>query len=524
MVVGAVLIFAVAGCLVGPDYAKPDLAMPDQWNAPLENGEQEGTPQVVQWWRSFGDAQLDSLVERALAANFDLRVAESRILEARAAESLTEADLWPAINASAAYKRIQNQKPASPSSDFAVSGASATLSRQGASVAATVLPVGAGGPSVTIAPDFTGAGGSRVTVGSPQGGASGLKRRTDLYQGGFDASWELDLFGGTRREAEAAQAQREAAEENRRDIQVSLSAEVARQYFSLRRAQASLDIAAKNIELQRDTLGLVQSRFDAGLTSELDVQNATAQLAVTEASVPGYAAEVQYAIHRLGVLLGGGPGLLQEELGPVVALPAAPPEVPVGLPADLLRRRPDVRRAERELAASTALIGAATADLFPKVSLTGSFTGQDDALYGIKRNANMMWSIGPGIRWPVFDAGRVRANIRIRNARQEQALTAYEKAVMTSLEDVENALVAYAKEQNRLLSLEKAVEANTSAVAIANDLYTQGLVSFLSVLEAERSLAATEVQHLQSRAAVLTHLTALFKSLGGGWNEAEASY
>ncbi len=519
MAIAGILAVSAAGCVVGPDYERPATAVPDRWNTPLGGGETEGTPQIAQWWRSFGDPALDSLVCRALDANFDLRTAESRIMEARASESLAESDLWPALNASAAYRRVQSQKPAPVSTDPALGGASLTFSQQGASVSATMLPMGAAGPSVMVSPDFTGAGNSRVTVGTPQGARGSAGRRNNLYQAGFDASWELDIFGGARRGAEAARANREAAEEALRDVRVTLTAEVARQYFNLRRAQAGLDIAAKNIELFRGSLELAQSRFDAGLTTMLDVQNATAQLAASEAAVPGHAAEIQYAIHRLGVLLGGEPGMLQGELSVAAPLPAAPPEVPVGLPSDLLRRRPDVRRAERQLAASTALIGAATADLFPRVSLTGSLTGQDDALYGIKRNANMLWSIGPGISWPVFDAGRIRANIRAQNARQEQALAAYEKAVMSSLEDAENALVAYAQEQNRLFSLEKSAAAGAEAVNLATDLYTKGLVTYLHVLDAERTLSSAEAQCVQSRANVLIHLTALFKALGGGWDE-----
>lgn len=516
------LVVGSAGCVVGPDYERPSVTVPDQWSNELEQGVSTGESDLAEWWKTFDDPMLDALVQQAIEANLDLRAAESRIREARAAETFSEADLWPALNASAGYRRIQNVKPEEPSRRFTIAGLSATATPLGLAPSATILPAGALGPSINISPDLTGGGNSRVTVSTPQArGTGGLQRHDDLYQAGFDAGWELDLFGGTRREIEAARAVTEAVEESRRDIQVSLTAEVARQYFSLRAAQAGLEIATKNIEIQQNTLDLVRARFDAGLVGELDVKNAEAQLASTEATVPTYAAAVQYAIHRLGVLLGGRPDALQDELSTVAALTTPPPDVPIGLPSDLLRRRPDVRQAERELAAATARIGVATADLFPKVSLTGLFSSQDDVLYGIKRNANMTWSIGPSIRWPVFDAGRIRANIGIQNERQEQALLAYEQAVLLSLEDVENALVAYAKEQNRMLSLAKAAEANRDAVAIAGDLYSQGLVNFLSVLEAERSLAATEAQHIQSRAAVLTHLVALFKALGGGWDVAE---
>ncbi len=511
----ALLALLLAGCVVGPDYEKPAPPVPEAWSTPLEGGEAAGEPDIAEWWHVFGDPALDALVARALEGSLDLRMAEARIRESRAAEEISGADLWPALNASAGYKRLQNKK--AESADASVNS-STGLSAQGVSRSHTLS---AGGTSVSVAPDLTGAGNSRVTVNRGRT-ASTPSRRADLFQAGFDARWELDVFGGTRREIEAARASREAAGEDLRAVRVSLAAEVARNYFTLREAQASLDIAARNAALQRDSLDLVRARFEAGLTNELDVRAAETQVAVTESGLPGHAARVQYAIHRLGVLMGRAPGALQEELAPAADLPPAPPMVPVGLPSDLLRRRPDVRAAERDLAAATARIGVATADLFPKFALTGALSGQDDALYGLKRGANLLWSVGPAVQWPVFDAGRIRANIRVQNARQEQALAAYEKAVLTALEEAENALVAYAREQNRLASLDQAVTAANGALTLAKDLHTQGLTDYLRVLDAERSVASAEAQRAQSRAAVLIHLAALYKALGGGWNPEDA--
>lgn len=514
----ALLALLPAGCVVGPDYEKPSPPLPDAWSTPLEGGEAAGEPDIAEWWRVFGDPALDALVARALEGSLDLRMAEARIRESRAAEEISGADLWPALNASAGYKRLQNRK--AEAADPSISS-STGLSAQGVSRSYTLSPGGAGGPSVTVAPDLTGAGNSRVTVNRGRT-ASTPSRRADLFQAGFDARWELDVFGGTQREMEAARASREAAEEDLRAVRVSLAAEVARNYFTLREAQASLDIAARNAALQRDSLDLVRARAEAGLTGELDVRAAETQVAVTESGLPGHAARVQYAIHRLGVLMGRAPGALREELAPAQDLPPAPPMVPVGLPSDLLRRRPDVRAAERNLAAATARIGVATADLFPKFALTGALSGQDDALYGLKRGANLLWSVGPTVQWPVFDAGRIRANIGVQTARQEQALAAYEKAVLISLEEAENALVAYAREQNRLASLDQAVTAANGALTLAKDLFAQGLTDYLRVLDAERSVASAEAQRAQSRAAVLTHLAALYKALGGGWDPEEA--
>jgi len=510
----ALMTALISGCMTGPDYRKPDISVPEKWSEPLEGGAKAGPAQLAQWWKSFGDPTLDSLVSRAIESNFDVRTAGARIREARASQRMTEAGFWPQLNASGSYARTQSKK----SQTQAPSGGSITLSPHGLGASVTGSPAGSSGPTVTLVPDLTGAGNSSVTISSAQGGGT-PKRQSDSFQAGFDASWELDLFGGTRREIEASKAYTEAAEENRRDVLVTLSAEVALNYIELRSAQNLLDIANDNIRIQKKTLELVRSRFEAGLTSELDVKTAEAQLSTTQSSVPGLESDIERSIHGLGVLLGREPGALKDELAPTASLPATPPEVPVGLPSELLRRRPDVRGAERELAAATARIGVATADLFPRFSLTGSFGGQSNTLDGLKLGANQLWSIGPGIKWPIFDSGRIRANIRVQNARQEQALTAYEKTVMISLEDVENALVAFAKEQSRQVSLSEAVDANRRAVDIANDLYAQGLVNFLNVLDAERALFAAEERRTQSKAAILTNLVSLYKALGGGWEE-----
>jgi multidrug efflux system outer membrane protein len=469
----ALTVALISGCTTGPDYKKPELTVSGKWSEPLEGGEKDGSPNLVPWWSEFSDATLDSLVTRAIQSNFDLRIAESRICEARASLQMTQADLWPQLDTAGSYQRTQSKKL----------------------------------PSVSV----TDAAGGKT------------KRQGDLFQAGFDASWEIDVFGGAWRAKEAAKADVEAAEENRRSVLVTLVAEIARNYFELRETQNRLDIARRNIRIQQDSLELVRSRFEAGLTNELDVTTAEAQLATSQSSVPNLEAAVKRSVHRLGVLLGHEPGTLQDELSPAAPLPSAPPEVLVGLPSELLRRRPDVRYAERTLAAATARIGVAMADLFPKFSLTGSFGGSSDTFEGLRLGANHTWSFGPGIRWPIFDAGRIRANIRVQNARQEQALLAYEKAVMISLEDVENALVIYAKEQNRLADLAAAVEANHKALDIANDLYAQGLVNFLNVLDAERSLFAAEDQLIQSKATILTGLVSLYKALGGGWEARTAS-
>jgi NodT family efflux transporter outer membrane factor (OMF) lipoprotein len=339
----------------------------------------------------------------------------------------------------------------------------------------------------------------------------------DLFQVGFDSSWEIDLFGGVRRSVEAANAQIQATEEDRRDILVILLSEVARNYVEVRGNQLRLAIARRNIDSQQQTVDLTQARFEAGLGSELEVAQAKAQLAATESLVPALETAARLAIHRIGVLLGQQPGSLLDELSIEAPIPLVPPEVPVGLPSDLLRRRPDIRLAERNLAAATALVGVATADLFPRFFLTGSLGQQTISFSDIALPESRFWSIGPTIRWPVFDAGRIRANIRVQDARQEQALVRYEQAVLLSLEEVENALVAYSKELARRRSLVESVDSNRRAVDISNELYSKGLVDFLNVLINQRSLYLAEETLAISDERVSTNLVALFKALGGGW-------
>jgi NodT family efflux transporter outer membrane factor (OMF) lipoprotein len=344
-----------------------------------------------------------------------------------------------------------------------------------------------------------------------------LERDSDLFQIGFDARWELDLFGGVRRAVEAAEADIDTALAEHQAVLVTLLGEVARNYLELRGAQAQLAITRDNLAAQQDTLDLSRIRFQAGLSSDLDVARAEAQVATTAAQIPTLERQTRQAIHRLGVLLGQGPGTLMAALSSTAPVPPPPPEVAVGLPAALLQRRSDIRRAERALAAATARIGVATADLYPRLALTGMLGLQSMQLSDLSQTASQFWAFGPSIRWPLFDAGRIRANIRVHDARQEQALIRYEQTVLTALEEVENALVAYRQEQVRQRSLAAAMAAHRRAVTLANELYTKGLSDFLTVLEAQRSLLAAESQLVQSNAALASHVVALYKALGGGW-------
>jgi NodT family efflux transporter outer membrane factor (OMF) lipoprotein len=419
------------------------------------------------WWASFNDGELESLIARAAQSNLDLRMAQARLQQARAVRGGSAADFWPSVDASGSYvreKESQNQP---------FFGA---------------LPLPANFPF-----------------------------EYSVYQAGFDASWEIDLFGGKRRALEAATADWEGAIEARNDAMVSLLAEVARNYVELRGAQQRIGIARRDIQLQKEVLELTRARFQGGVATELDVTRAAALLAGREAAIPPLETAERAAMYGLAVLLGQQPGELVVELSAPVAVPRVPSEVPIGLPADLLRRRPDVRRAERQLAAETARIGVAKSDWFPKISLTGDAGIESVSLSKWFEPGSRFWSIGPSLQWRVLDFGRVRAEVQAQTAVQEAALAAYQKAVLVSLQEAENAIVAYAQEQNRHRALADAVSENSRSLEMADNLYKNGRVNFLDVLDARRSLYQSDDELALSDQTVSLDLVALYKALGGGW-------
>lgn len=460
-------LVVLGGCSVGPNYRQPKPEKPGQWNSPLAGGETSRVSGITAWWKTFHDAELNSLVNRAVKANLDLKIAEARVREARAQYRIIAAAFGPTFDANGSYaKQLQ--------------------SKHQPIIGALPLP-------------------------------SSVPFENDVYQTGFDAAWELDVFGGTRRAAESGKAEVAAAEFGRRNALVMLLGEVGRNYVETRGFQRRLAIANKNIKAQQEALDIARDRFKNGLTSDLDVQQAATLLSTTQAAIPTLETLIQASIHRLDVLLGLQPGALVVELSKAAPIPGTPPRVPVGLPSELLCRRPDIQQAERQLAAATARIGVATADLFPKFSLTGVIGVQSVNTGDWFSPGSQFWNAGPTAQWRLFDSGRIRANIRVQNARQEQALANYEKVVLTSFEEVENALTAYAKEQVRHRSLEDAVKSSQDSLHLANQLYTKGLTNFINVLDAERSLYQTEDALAQSDKAVAQNLIALYKALGGGW-------
>jgi len=499
-----------AGCMVGPDYHAPRMDVPRGWvgtsTAPTtqQSITTQQEAQVAQWWTSFNDPILDSLIARAVESNLDLRQATARILQARAARGVVSAGLWPTLDGAASFRRSRSGSLSTGGG----SGGGAGATGGGASGGGSATGAGSVTPAVATGSSGSSGGSSVSTTPKPR----------NFYQAGLDAAWELDLFGGVRRGIEAADADIAATVEDRRAVLVTLTSEVALNYVQLRGLQQQIEIAKRNLEAQRASLRITQERFKAGeKTTRLDVANAEAQVATTQSGIPLLEATAQQTIYTLGVLLGREPGALLAELTPAKAIPSTPPAIPVGLPSDLLRRRPDIRSAEAQLHAATARIGVATADLFPRFSLTGSGGLQSSTLKTFGNWDGHFWSVGPSVSWTIFDAGRIFSNIRVQDALTQQALIAWQRTVLTALQDVESALVAYEKEQQRRDALIKAVMANRIAVEEARKLYLAGETDFLNVLSAQRALLASEDALAQSDRSIASDLIAIYKALGGGW-------
>lgn len=453
----AFAVLLAAGCAVGPDYERPRTEAPASWGEKADTS----TADLSRWWALFGDGTLSSLVDRAVRANPDLRIAAGRVHEARAQAGVVYGELLPEVDAGGFYSKSRLSPNGQP------------------------FPI----------PDLY----------------------QSHYNAAFTASWEIDLFGSVQRGYEAATADYESWIENRRNVLVVLLGDVARAYVGLRGDQLLIDVLRQNVVTAKDTEEITKARLAAGVATTLDVARAQALRASAESAIPPVEVAIKQSIHRLSVLIGTSPETLTAELSPPKAIPAAPTRVVVGLPSDLLLRRPDVRQAERRLAAATAAIGVATADLYPKISLTGAFGLDSLSSADFLKWESRAWSLGPSIRWPIFAGGRIRAQIEVQNAQQEQALASFEKSVLAALEEVENALVAYLREGDRRRSLDEAVVANRQAVEVADDLYKKGLTSFIDVLDAQRALYLSQADLARSQADVTLDLVLLYKALGGGW-------
>jgi len=465
VLLSAIIALALAGCAaVGPDYTRVEPDAPEKWHTQLQGGLNPGVldPETLaRWWRSLNDSELSSLEERAVKGNLDLKIAQARILEARALRGISKADFFPTIDASASSTNYRNSEN---SSSF---------------------------------------------------------QEHKLYSVGFDAGWELDIFGGIRRSVEAAQANLEATQMDLYDVLVSLLAEVALNYVEVRTFQTALTVTESNIKSQEETYELNRSRYQAGIINELAVQQSLYSLEQTRSLIPALQTGLEAAKNRLAVLLGEKPGAVHHELAERKPIPVPPVTVAVGVPAEAMRRRPDIRRAERNLAAQTARVGVATADLYPKFHLIGSIGLESVSTGNLLTPDSRAWSITPGVSWNIFRGGAIRQNIKVQSARQEQALIQYESAVLNAQEEVENVLVAYEKQQRRRQSLAAATAAAQKAVQLAQDQYKVGLVDFSNVLDAQRSLLSFQDQLAQSNGAVTSNLIRLYKALGGGWKSFE---
>lgn len=452
----------LGACAVGPDYVRPDPPLPASWQTEPAGFAGASAAPVGRWWDAFGDPELSSLVERATIANRDLAQAAGRVAEAQALYRATRSAQFPSLD----------------------SGADVAYQRS----------------SVNALP-----GGTDDT----------------LYGIGVSASWEVDLFGRVRRSVEASDARFQGSEEDQRDVLIAVIAEVAAAYFDVRTVQQRLAVARANLESQSRIVELTRIRFEGGIASSLDVAQAESIQASTRTVIPPLEAQLARQMNRLSVLLGENPGPLAAELAPPAPIPAPPAELTVLLPVDMVRQRPDIRFAERQLAAQTALIGVATADLYPRLTLLGTFGFDATDAAALFQGPSRSYSVGPSLRWNVFDAGRIRALIGAEQARAVQALAFYEQTILLALEEVENALVTYARLQEERAASADAIAAATLSLELATALYKDGIVDFQNVLDAQRTLLVFEDQLARVDGASVQSLVQLYRALGGGWSALE---
>jgi multidrug efflux system outer membrane protein len=471
----------LAGCAVGPNYVKPKPSVPAQWSpTAVANGSGGAAhvtserAQTVAWWSGFNDPTLTSLVQQSAAQNLDVKQAILRIQEAQAQAAVVAGGLWPSVAANASWSR------------------------------------------------------QRVSTNTPNGFIFGahfpglpatLTNPFDIYQLGLGASWTLDLFGTQRRSIEAANAQMQAAVEGGHAVLLSMVSNVAATYIDLRGAQLRRSILERSLATQRDLLQLTRDRRNAGLTSDLDVENATAEVGTTQAQVPLADREITADINELSQLMARPPDSLRAQLDHAQPVPPVPPVVPIGLPSDLARRRPDIRQAEANLHAATAEIGVAVSNYFPQLTLTADGGYQSQGLSKLIEAASRFATVGPAIELPIFEGGRLRATVRLQRLKAKEAAVAYAQTVLGALNQVEDALAAYGSDQARRASLETAVTASRNARLLARERYQSGVASFIDVLDAERTEEQNEVELADATTAVSADLVQLYRALGGGWED-----
>lgn len=465
----------LAGCTVGPKYVPPEIVMPCEWHSNPSSDMVVSTLDDFVWWKSLNDCVLDSLIQRAASQNLDLHVAALRVLQSREERKGKSAALYPHIDGSIGYGHAYYNK--------------------------------------SLVNDL---------LGTKRSCRSSGKKNVDFFEIGFDADWEIDLFGKTRHELAAAQAEIEASEENLNDVWIMLSAEIARNYVELRGFQQRLELLSRNIDYQKDTASLTQSLFNSGITGSGSLRLANEQLNALQAKKPLIELSIDKAIYRISILLGLAPGELYAELSAAdTPLPCLPTDKPIVLPSELLRRRPDIRKAERELAASTEHIGSAVADLFPRFSLYGFIGDITTHLPSLFSHSASAWAAGPQLLFPLFNSRLIEQDIKLNKLRTEQALHEYQNIVLKALEESENALAALHYEQQRNHFLNAALQSAQAAHQTAYDLYKNGLKDYFEVLAADRSMLSDEEAAINSQVELLLDYIALYKAFGGGWDDSE---
>ncbi len=472
----------LAGCAVGPNFVRPKPNVPVHWSATaMGNGTEgaahvtTGPAQTVAWWSSFDDPTLTSLVEQSAAQNLNVKQAVLRIEEAQAQAAVVAGGLWPTVSANASWSR------------------------------------------------------QRLSTNTPNGAIFGLHfpglpstltNPFNEYQLGLGASWTLDLFGTERRALEAANAQMQSAVDGEHAAVLSMVSDVAATYIDLRGVQARRAILERSLATQRDLLQLTRDRHNAGLTSDLDVQNAMAEVGTTQAQIPLADRQITVDINELSQLMAKPPEALRAQLKEARPVPPVPPVVPIGLPSALARRRPDIRQAEANLHAATEEIGIAISNYFPQLTLTAEGGYQSEGLSQLIEAASRFASLGPAIELPIFEGGRLRATVRLRRLQAKEAAVIYAQTVLTALNQVEDALAAYGADQARRASLEMAVKASRNARLLARQRYESGVASFIDVLDAERTEEQNELALADATTAVSADLVQLYRALGGGWESA----
>jgi NodT family efflux transporter outer membrane factor (OMF) lipoprotein len=465
LAVSLIVLTMISGCMVGPDYHPPKTQAPPAWSGVTNSSATAGTRltdnavDLVRWWTKFQDPKLTELVNAALRTNLDVQLAVALLREARATRGKDAGVLWPSL---------------------AVSG-------------------------------------SAARTGTVNGAGSG--RSHNAFGAGAAAVWNLDFFGGARRQLESDDASIQAACENIYGAQVTLVSEVALDYIQVRSAQEQIAIAQTNLQSEMHTADVTRQKGVAGFVSALDEANADAEVATTAATIPPLETTIQQNIFALSILLDRPPADLLEDLSKPGRIPLTPPDVPVGLPSDLLRRRPDIRAAEANLHAAAAQIGVAVADFYPQFSLTGSVNYQNSVARDLFAGGNGIYSGGPQVNWPILAGGSMVSNVRLQKAATDAACITYQKTVLAALADVESYLVAFAREWDHRKALSDAVVKNRRALDLSQQLYQAGTTEFLTVLDAERSLLASETALALSRQAISSDLVNIYRALGGGWEE-----